>query len=615
MGLELASNGTEYYEEMVDVDYSDSEVVSYVRDTLKSVSQGDTDRYNQLIGVMHYTEGLAPDEVALLVTSLKALSGVVSSVDIVLHEALLSSIFGMSMWNYGPDVMDALVELIKSLAASNGVFVDSCLDMLVRNFMPPKSFIGFLRQPRGCARKDEVLNRVHSALTDIAYLVPLAPSRLLPIILKRMPNMFDNEALLVMYVESMLRLESSAIGELIGSTMIMAVVDRLVDLDVELGWDEIIQEDSSKGIFHMELEDLEEAADYIVKDGSEFSKGTFCGLNFGGNVVAEKLDSLMVLTCQHLESCYDEGRHTKVFDTLLQSFRVTILNAYKSKFAQFVMFYACSLDPGSCAVRFANLLSDIFLCETHPPLTRMSAAAYLGSYLARAKFLSSSLIAYMLKRLVGWCYKYIQIQDGEVKTINPQVHRIFYSGCQAVMYVLCFRMSSMVDVPPLKSQLFQMPLEQILRHPLDPLKVCLPSIVKEFLRQAKAARLFTQSENFLFSSLLESDSSKAFGGMERLDMFFPFDPYLLKKCDRFIRPNFVYWSMVRTTYDDDDEASSEEGDDDVLSDDAAARSFDEHDIDLDEFESSMNKMSITPRTRVPMRMPAKIRPSASPESL
>ncbi|XP_043710994.1 RNA polymerase I-specific transcription initiation factor RRN3-like isoform X2 [Telopea speciosissima] len=577
---------------------------------------------------MHYTEGLAPDDVALLVTSLKALSGVVSYVDIVLHEALLSSIFGMSMWNYGPDVMDPLVELIKSLAASNGAFVDSCLDMLVRNFMPPKSFIGFLRQPRGCARKDEVLNRVHSALTDIAYLVPLAPSRLLPIILKRMPNMFDNEALLVMYVESMLRLESSAIGELIGSTMLMAVVDRLVDLDVEIGWDDIIQEDSSKGIFHMELEDLEEAADYAAKDGSEFLKGTLCGLksmNFGGNVVAEKLDSLMVLTCQHLESCYDEGRLTKVFDTLLQSFRVTVLNAYKSKFAQFVMFYACSLDPGSCAVRFANLLSDIFLCETHPPLTRMGAAAYLGSYLARAKFLPSSLIAYMLKRLVGWCYKYIQIQDGEVKTINPVTHRIFYSGCQAVMYVLCFRMSSMVDVPPLKSQLFQMPLEQILHHPLDPLKVCLPSIVKEFLRQAKAARLFTLSENFLFSDLLESDLSKAFGGMQRLDMFFPFDPCLLKKCDRFIRPNFVYWSMVRTTYDEEDEAITEEDDNDVVSDDAAARSFDEHDIDLDEFEYSMNKMSITPRNsskhgltsglRAPMRMPAKIRPSTSPESL
>lgn len=35
-----------------------------------------------------------------------------------------------------------------------------------------------------------------------------------------------------MYVENMLRLESSAIGELVGSTMLVAIIDRLIDLDV-----------------------------------------------------------------------------------------------------------------------------------------------------------------------------------------------------------------------------------------------------------------------------------------------------------------------------------------------------------------------------------------------
>lgn len=39
---------------------------------------------------------------------------------------------------------------------------------------------------------------------------------------------------IVTYVENMLRLESGAIGEFIGSTMLLAIVDRLVDLDVSL---------------------------------------------------------------------------------------------------------------------------------------------------------------------------------------------------------------------------------------------------------------------------------------------------------------------------------------------------------------------------------------------
>lgn len=56
--------------------------------------------------------------------------------------------------------------------------------------------------------------------------------------------------------------------------------------------------------------------------------------------------------------------------------------------------------------------------------------------------------------------------------------------------------------------------------------------MEEFLRQAKAALLFMVSETFVFNDMLESELSRAFGGMERLDMFFPFDPCLLKKSDR-----------------------------------------------------------------------------------
>ncbi|KAF8409883.1 hypothetical protein HHK36_002401 [Tetracentron sinense] len=523
MGVELATN-KEGYCEMSDFDFSDSELVYHVRDALRSVSVGDNEHYDQLIGFMHYTKHLAPDEVAMLVTSLKALSGAVSYIDILLHESLLSSILGMSMWNHGPDVMDALVELIISLAASSGKFVDLCLNMLVSNFIPPQSFLPLLREPRGIARKEEVLNRVHSALRVIADLVPISLLRLEEIIPQRLPLIYSKEALIVVFVESMLRLESSPIGEFIGSTLLLAVVDRLIDLDVEIGWDDILQDDSSGGIFNMELEDEEE------KDVSELPKGTLNRQSLGGNVFADKLDSLMVLTCEHLKSCADSGRLIKVFETLLKSFRITVLNAYKSKFAQFVMFYACSLDPENCGVRFAVVLTDIFGCRTHPPFTRMSSVAYLASYLSRGRFLSSSFVTSILQRLVDWCFEYCQVQ--EEKTLNPEAHRVFYSGCQAIMYVLCFRMRSMMEVPRLKSQFLHMPLELILRDPLDPLKVCLPSIVEEFLRQAKAARLFTVSETFFFNNLLESDFSKAFGGMERLDMFFPFDPCLLKKCDR-----------------------------------------------------------------------------------
>ncbi|KAK9132548.1 hypothetical protein Scep_012076 [Stephania cephalantha] len=619
MGVEVADTNTTFTE-MENLDFSDSEIVSFVRHSLQSALEGDSNHYNQLIGIMNSSYRLAPDEVALLSTGLKALSKAVFYIDITHHGKLLSAIFGMSLWSYGPDVMDALVELIIALAASGGDLVESCLQMLVSNFIPPKALLHNLSQPWCIKKKQQVLERVHSALINIAYLVPVSPLMLEHIIPRRMPHLCSEEVLIITYVENMLKLESSDLGRLVGSTMIVAVVDRLVDLDVEIGWDKILQDDSNKGIFEMELEVAPEDS----KDVSfEVGKATSGSYSLAENVVAEQLDSLMVLMCEHLKSCADAGRLSEVFDTLLDSFRITVLKAYKSKFAQFVVFYACSLDPEHCGLRFANMLEKIFMQGTDP-LTRMSAVSYLASYLSRGRFIPSSLVAGTLKRLVDWCLEYCHSRDGKEAIVNPEVHRVFYSGCQAVMYLLCFRMRLMVEVSHLKSLLHSMPLERILRHPLDPLKVCLPSIVSEFLQQAKAAHLCTVSDKFIFNNLLESDLSKAYGGIERLDMFFPFDPCLLKNCDRFIRPNFVRWSMDKTIYDDDEDGLSDDeidmdfvdGKGEHALDYDMGRSFDDRELDLvDECAYSLNNMSFTPKSSnflSPMQMPALLRPSTSP---
>lgn len=629
MGLELPKY-PEMEEDQV-FNFTDSEIVSHVKQALASVLSGDNNSYNQLVGVMHHSKHLAPDEVALLETTLKALAGAVSSIDITYHDSLLSAIFCMSMWNYGPHVADALAELIVSLAISNGKYLDLCLGMLVSNFTPPPYFLDKLKMPHGLERKGQVLSRVHAAFKKIADYVPLAPLRLLTIVLQGMPTIYHKDRAIVIYVENMLKLESGEIGELVGSTILMAVVDRLIELDVEIGWDAILQDDFSKGIFEMELEDVDDIEESAEPDVGEFRLSR---KSLAGNSIAELLDNLLVLTFEHLESCEREGRLAKVFETLLQSFRVTVLSAYKSKFAQFVMFYACALDPENCGMRFATMLADLFVQDSQPQPTRMSAVSYLASYLSRAKFLAASSISSMLKRLVDWCLEYCEAHDGD---INPNAHRVFYSGCQAIMYVLCFRMKVFVDVPRLKSELL-IPLEQVLKHKLNPLKVCLPSVVEEFLRQAKAASLFTVCKTFIFDGLLESELSRAFGGLERLDTFFPFDPCLLKKCDSFIRPMFVFWSMVKPTYDDafdDDDDDDGSSDDDLVQDfvnenedimnDEFGKSFDEQGVDMDDFDYALKKMSITPkatsnykfggRFQEPARMPSRIRPSTSPESL
>ncbi|XP_027920170.1 RNA polymerase I-specific transcription initiation factor RRN3-like isoform X2 [Vigna unguiculata] len=560
--------------------YSDSQLVSHFKGLLVAVTTGDRENYDELVGYLHPKKNLSPDEVAVLVTTLKALSGAVSFIDSFHHESLLFAVSRMSLWNYGTEVMDALLELIVSLAASNGKYIDWCLEMLVKHFVPPFYIFDSLKQENGIDRKDKVLSRVHAALKDIADLVPLAPLRLSPIVVQNMPSVFSNEPETVMYVENMLKLESGAVGETVGSTMLPALVDRLLELDVEIGWDGILQEDT-RGIFDMELEDI---CKFTDEDENFDSMSEMLNRkNLQGNLVVQKLDSLIVLAFLHLESCQSSGRLAEVFDILLPSFQRTVLNAYNSKFTQFVMFYACALDPEGCGVKYAMVLADVFSYDVNPPITRMSAVAYLASYLSRAKFLSAAMVTTIIQSLVDWCYAYCKLRDFDM---NPRAHQVFYSGCQAIMYILCFRLRSLMDIPRLKLQLLNMPMEAIWKHKLSPLKVCLPTVVVEFLRQAKAAQLFMASDSFVFNDVLESDLSKAYGGMDRLDMFFPFDPCLLKKSER----------NTEEIIDDDDMVVTVE--------------------DLD-FNPDLNKMSITPKNSLKygMRMPARIRPSTSPESL
>eukprot|EP00897_Mesotaenium_endlicherianum_P000844 jgi/Mesen1/10760/ME000909S10082 len=132
----------------------------------------------------------------------------VSYFDERVHEALLLQLLGISLWVCSNEVMDAVLDFTINLVSANSGCLHLCLDMLVRNFLPPSSgiptFMGVSRrgQPAGMAaiakarerkgeeisRKPEVLKRVQATLGRIAQLVPTAHMRLLPIVLHKMPH-------------------------------------------------------------------------------------------------------------------------------------------------------------------------------------------------------------------------------------------------------------------------------------------------------------------------------------------------------------------------------------------------------------------------------------------
>jgi len=579
------------------------------------------EQYDKLVTIVDQTNKKSYDEEALRLTTLKALSEAVSKIDIMYHHSLLNNIFSICIWHLQRDTMDAFLDLITRLAAVADQYLRECLQMLVNNFIPPGPLtVQNKLHPWIFSRKKDIHFRLCESLKTISDTVPLAPMMLRDIIDRSMPKLFENEDKMVCFVECMLGLDTDRMGDLIGAILLAKVVELLTELDVHITWEDILQEEHNIGIFDMELEDLD-------GDGDEDGLGQAgTKVLFGGNGCADKLDGLMVVVCEHLMSCAERGHLPKEFEILKTIFRASILRVHRSKFAQFIMFYACSLDPDFCGLQFAVFLTDIVTNKEEDPISRMSAVSYVGSYLSRARFISVDNVVTILQRLVDWCVEYCDFQNSRGTAANPN-HQIFYATCQAVMYILCFRLRSIMDYPKLKLDLFHMPFGFILTHPLEPLKVCLPSIVNEFLRQAKDAGLFTTLMYSTLDDAIESDLSRTFGGIGRLDMFFPFDPYLLKKSDRYIRPNFEFWSMVKTTYSDDNEDDEDDELEDLDAPGMNVGSLDDHvEIDMnsddDGLEYSMNKMSITPYRSFlnplvtdsdgGLSMPARIRPSVSP---
>ncbi|KAH8945277.1 hypothetical protein BDL97_12G033200 [Sphagnum fallax] len=601
-------------EEVVDV--SDEELIAIARSWIlralasAAANEGgggreDNGHYAKLLSDLRNPRLNSPANASAMCIRLTALAQTVSYLDQNKHQALLMYLLGMSLWLYSEEVVEALLKFVTNLATVSGSFVPQCLDMLVRNFLPPSCGLpAFLdsftraglmtgtfnmeklrmQASQHIAKKDGVLGHLHSALHQILKLVPTAAFWMQNILVQRMPHRTSGKQWLALYFENLLRLGSSTLDGALGSQILLAVVDRLIEIDVEIRWEDILKEDDSSKVFmfHVNLEDdnhhhgdsAKEADEgtYIVSDlagpGSEAQHGLVVPQSIHrGDVptldeMADKMDMLMDMTFDHLQICIKQYHGNLVFDTLIRSFQTTILDTHKCKFTQFLIFYMCSLDPATYGSRFAVLLYKIFTSKANPPNKQMSAAAYLASYLARAGYLPPFVVLDSVRSLLSWCLSYTKLvedwRNHSTSSINPSAHGVFYSACQAVMYVLCFRLKGLMDSSQNKKMLQDLPLQELVEHHLEPLTVCLPSVVEEFVKQASLAKLVNCRAWLESKECAEAQITGSFGGEIQLDMFFPFDPYLLRQSNRFIHPIYIQWPMVEVPEIHDDCPEGEE---------------------------------------------------------
>jgi RNA polymerase I-specific transcription initiation factor RRN3 len=132
-------------EEVVDV--SDEELIAIARSWIlralasAAANEGgggeDNGHYTKLLSDLRNPRLNSPANASAMCIRLTALAQTVSYLDQNKHQALLTYLLGMSLWLYSEEVVEALLKFVTNLATVSGSFVPQCLDMLVRNFLPP----------------------------------------------------------------------------------------------------------------------------------------------------------------------------------------------------------------------------------------------------------------------------------------------------------------------------------------------------------------------------------------------------------------------------------------------------------------------------------------------
>ncbi|XP_004408979.1 PREDICTED: RNA polymerase I-specific transcription initiation factor RRN3 isoform X1 [Odobenus rosmarus divergens] len=475
-------------------------------------------------------------------------------------EQLICILLRLQWLNRSQTVVEEYLAFLGNLVSAQTVFLRPCLSMIVSHFVPPRVVIkeGDVDVSDSDDEDDNLpanFDTCHRALQIIARYVPSTPWFLMPILVEKFPFVRKSERTLECYVHNLLRI--SVYFPTLRHEILELVIEKLLKLDVNASRQDIedaeeaaIQTgsgpDATEGLFNM---DEDEDTEYDTKADPQ-------RLDRMVHPVAERLDILLSLLLSYIKDvCYVDGKvdnnKTKdLYRDLITIFDKLLLPTHASCHVQFFMFYLCSFKLGF-AEAFLEHLWKKLQDPNNPAIIRQAAGNYIGSFLARAKFIPLITVKSCLDLLVNWLHIYLNNQDSGTKAFcDVALHGPFYSACQAVFYTFVFRHKQLLsgNLKEGLRYLQSLNFERIVMSQLNPLKICLPSVVNFF------ATITSKYQLVFCYTIIERNNRQMLpvirntaGGdsvqtcTNPLDTFFPFDPCVLKRSKKFIDPVYQIW--------------------------------------------------------------------------
>ncbi|XP_046943590.1 RNA polymerase I-specific transcription initiation factor RRN3 isoform X3 [Lynx rufus] len=494
---------------------------------------------------------------------LKYKKGETSDFELLKNQLSDPDIKRLQWLNRSQTVVEEYLAFLGNLVSAQTVFLRPCLSMIVSHFVPPRVVIkeGDVDVSDSDDEDDNLpatFDTCHRALQIIARYVPSTPWFLMPILVEKFPFVRKSERTLECYVHNLLRI--SVYFPTLRHEILELVIEKLLKLDVNAS--------------RQDIEDAEEVAAQ-TGGGTDAPEGLFSmdeDEDPGGETkadaqrpdrmvhpVAERLDILLSLLLSyikdvcHVDGKVDNNKTKDLYRDLITIFDKLLLPTHASCHVQFFMFYLCSFKLGF-AEAFLEHLWKKLQDPNNPAIIRQAAGNYIGSFLARAKFIPLITVKSCLDLLVNWLHMYLNNQDSGTKAFcDVALHGPFYSACQAVFYTFVFRHKQLLsgNLKEGLTYLQSLNFERIVMSQLNPLKICLPSVVNFF------AAITSKYQLVFCYTIIERNNrqmlpvirSTAGGDSVRtctnpLDTFFPFDPCVLKRSKKFIDPIYQIWENM-----------------------------------------------------------------------
>jgi RNA polymerase I-specific transcription initiation factor RRN3 len=591
---------------VMEVEKSMELVAEEVRRAIEKHANGEKGEYDHLRSLFSESP-TAPGTAhsALLQKYVMALKDVVPLLDYNC-KGLVHSIIDCSWVARNEQFVQAYRNLLRSLLSVHPAYTSTVLKMLVQMFSDTPSTTA-RAQDDPAIQQPRLTQRIHECLRSILRQSPMASTYLAGVISDVFPNSADPTKMHTRYIRNILQI-SEYCAEIKGEILAL-VTDKVSKIDVQIQVDIDDLEDDDEELVGRAINEAEE--EDMSDNESVSSEESLDPEELRKRQIQEnvnKLDAVMDLLFTHYDSVFAKGdlfASDELFESLLVQFSNTILPTYRSRHIQFLLFHF-SQTSADLTERFAGCCSHLAFDQLRPQMIRVAAAAYLASFIARGAHVSGAVVRDVFDLL---CHHLEDLRmRSEPSCKGPDLRRYgtYYAICQALLYTFCFRWRDLIVLPdgrtPTDSDIIYHEsdftwynsvhsiLHKNIFSPLNPLKICAPSIVAQFARMAHHLRflyvypLLETNKRVRLARSMAGAYLGGIGGRETaltqkrgddmflLDAYFPFDPYVLPRSKRWIEHDYVQWKPVPGMPVEKDEDSDEEEDDDEDDDESGSES-------------------------------------------